>query len=500
MEPRTHSSPPAHHATVTGSLRRYYERGGVPLTERQHRVMRQLTGCRTGRYGSRTHLCEHCDHGQVTLNSCSNRHCPRCGDGRRAGWQDRMAEIALNCPYLHTVFTTPHELNAIHDLDEANTAAMIRLIFDCVVGSTKKVLAGHGIGKPGLVMTLHTWGQQMNRHVHVHVVLAAGGLSEDGQSWVALDLEEQALEELKAQLAVEYRTMYLRRLARRIKADKIRMPGGDDDPMPAARQLIEKLRAKNWIINLQASPERWKGSTGIVNYLADYVAGTAISDRRLLEDDGQYVTIAYKDYRCDNIRKTERMLGEEFETRFASHILPLHCKRVRYSGLFAPQGRSERLEHCRRLLPAFPATEDEQIWEVGAIQESHDDNDEDLPVDAVEEKQQARRELFTGEGNHRRTFPATCRICKRYMEQLFQIDGSMTMRILPWLVRVMQWLSGEIPAPPKRRPEGVPLALLEFVEDELRAEAKRQRAEAESQTSSDSSAALDASRPPPEAT
>ena len=192
------------------------------------------------------------------------------------------------------------------------------------------------------------------------------------------------------------------------------------------------------------------------------------------------------------------MLGKKLVVRFASHILPLHCKRIRYSGLFAPQGRNERLDHCRRLLPVLRATEDEDVSEAAGDQEVIQEQ-EGVPADAAEEKEQARRDLFLGEGNHRRTFPATCRHCKGYMESLFQIDGSMTMRILPWLLHVMQWLAGDLPTPPKHRPKGVPLALLEFVEDELRAEQTRKAAEADQQASGDSCAPLDTSRPPPEA-
>jgi len=271
---------------------------------------------------------------------------------------------------------------------------MIRLLFDCVSDTLSNVLGRHGIAKAGAVMTLHTWGQRMKRHVHVHVVLTAGGLSEDGEQWVPLQLEGkgledlQALENLKRELSTEYRTMYLRRLSRRVKSGKIRMPGVTDgsDPGPAVKELSGKLRRKRWIIDMQASPDRWKGSTGIVNYLASYVAGTAISDRRLVKDDGQKVTIKVKDYRT-GVRTTETMFGEELLKRFASHILPLHCKRIRYLGLFAPQRRKERLEHCQRLIAQWRGIPKQEAPE--AVEE------EQAPLD----QEQIRKALFIGEGN-----------------------------------------------------------------------------------------------------
>jgi hypothetical protein len=176
------------HGDVIRSLRRYYRPElACRMTAHQRRVIGQLIGCRSGRYGSRTHHCQRCDHGQITLNSCGNRHCTRCGDGRRSAWQDRMATIALPVSYLHDVFTTPHELNDVHDAHEANSRAMIQLLFDSAVATITKIFRKRfGIRTVAMVMTLHSWGQRMLRHVHVHIVLIAGGISVDGQRWISM--------------------------------------------------------------------------------------------------------------------------------------------------------------------------------------------------------------------------------------------------------------------------------------------------------------------------
>ncbi|MEX1027921.1 MAG: transposase [Candidatus Paceibacterota bacterium] len=164
---------------------------------------------------------------------------------------------------------------------------------------------------------------------------------------------------------------------------------------------------------------------GVDNYLASYVAGTAISDRRLVKDDGQKVTIKLKDYRTKR-RTTETMIGEELLKRFASHILPLHCKRIRYLGLFAPQRRRDRLDDCRRLIAQWRGVPEKEELEV--------DEEEQGPLD----QEQIRKELFIGEGNERRTFPATCRFCKGCMTPVDRIDGEKTMRLLPYLIVVMR--------------------------------------------------------------
>jgi hypothetical protein len=454
------------HGDVITSLRRYYRPELARwMTPHQRRVIEQLIGCRSGRYGSRSHYCQPCEHGQITLNSCGNRHCTRCGDGRRSAWRDRMAEIALPVSYLHDVFTTPHELNAVHDLSQANANAMIQLIFDSVIATIKKIFRKKfGIGMAAMVMTLHSWGQRMLRHVHVHVVLIAGGISIDGKKWIQLELDENALKQLKRELATEYRRTYLRRLRGRIKKGKIRMSG--DGSLEAADALIAKLKRKHWMVDLQASPKQWEGgSEGIINYLSSYVSGAAISDFRIEEDDGEYVTIRYKDYRQDSKPCTERMRGEEFVRRFVMHFLPPHCKRIRCAGFYAPQGRAEKLERARELIAELHGGELPAV-NCQAIECTDDD-----------QQAEARRELFIGEGKERKTFPATCCRCHRYMEPHGNIDGETTLRILPYLVAVMQWLSGKLPSPPQHRPPAVPCHLVLLIDREQRGQARRKKAE-----------------------
>ncbi|WP_162006840.1 IS91 family transposase [Roseimaritima sediminicola] len=496
---------------VVNVLRRHLVDSLPRLSTRQRRVLRQLSGCRRGSYGSRSHGCAACDHGHVTLNSCGNRHCPCCGDGRRDGWKVRMSEIALDVPYLHVVFTTPHELNAVHDLPgtrslpikptpathdllgppppktTSNDHELIRLLFDSAITSLKSVLAARGIDDVGAVMTLHTWGQRLNRHVHLHVVLIAGGIGTDSGSrketsvesdrWVSLPIDEASLRSLREELATVYRSQYTDRFRRRVKARKIRMPGVEPTDEPAqqlaAGELTKRLMDKSWIVDLQASPAQWSGSEGIVNYLASYVAGTAISDHRMVSDDDSGVTIKLKDYRTGE-RTTETMPGAEFVERFASHILPRHSRRIRYVGLFAPKGRHERLKACRRLIALHKHAGD-------ASQDQSAPAPADQLLTDTLSPEDERRALFTGEDNkHRGSYPARCRMCKRPMQPLEQIDGRLTLRILPYLVQLIAWLSGKTDGPPEKVPLLVPDHLRAFVAAELKAEQRRQQQATES--------------------
>jgi hypothetical protein len=239
-----------------------------------------------------------------------------------------------------------------------------------------------------------------------------------------------------------------------------------DGSLEAADALIAKLKRKHWMVDQQASPKQWEGgSEGIINYLSSYVSGAAISDFRIKEDDGQYVTISYKDYRRNCQVFTERMTGDEFVRRFVMHFLPPHCRRIRCAGFYAPQGRAVKLEEACRLIAEFHGGELPAV-NCKASQSSDD-----------EQQAEARRTLFIGEGKERKTFPATCCRCHRYMEPHGNIDGETTLRILPYLLCVMQWLVGKLPAPPQHRPLGVPCHLELLIDREQRGQARRHKAE-----------------------
>jgi hypothetical protein len=186
----------------------------------------------------------------------------------------------VQCEYQHLVFTLPHRLNpwlCTHTRDLYNL--LIRSVRDVLLNLHKK----HFDCQPGALLTLHTWGQQMKQHVHVHVILTGGGLSLDGQKWVPVD--HQAPQLSRESLAAEFKKMFLRRLR---EQGKRWLASQKDDANATARvaELLEALEKKTWVVNNQSPPPGKSGPEAVVNYLARYVAGVAISDSRIVGDDG----------------------------------------------------------------------------------------------------------------------------------------------------------------------------------------------------------------------
>lgn len=381
-------------------LRDFYK-----YTSRQaRRAIFRMQKCRTGRLGGHRMRCGTCGGEEVRINSCSLRSCSVCSGPKRTQWKQKVLQWALECDYLHEVFTLPHELNDLMFASDKNKVALFRQIMQCAI-DTLETIAERAFGcKVGLVVVLHTWGQQLKRHVHVHVIMSAGGLSLDGQSWVPIHVDDPAMR--PDALAAAFKKTYLRRTREKLKtglldpprdtesetaepyelrsADEVvldelveagikkfgeKITAGTESPAepetPIAEpsvtnlladakvvQLLRRIEAKDWVVDVKPTPPEYRGAEGIVNYLAGYISGAAIGDSRILSDDGTTVTIRFKDYK--NQRAGELSLrGEKLVRRLTDHILPKGVRRVRYAGLFGPAGRCGRLDHCRLLLLAY---------------------------------------------------------------------------------------------------------------------------------------------------
>jgi hypothetical protein len=257
-----------------------------------------------------------------------------------------MLEWMLPIPYFHLVFTVPHTLEAL-------MLAHRGLLYDLLFASAAKALqqmAAEKLGlEPGFVMVPHSWGQEMEHHPHLHCVCTGGGLSLDGQRWVStpatyfLDVVE---------LGRRFRHEFLRGLDELWGAGKLPFTGklAKWNNPDAWRQLLETEGTRDWVVNCQPPPKDCPDASAALKYLARYVVGAAISDRRILADDGRNVTIAIKNYRREGRPETRRLTGEEFVRRFLLHILPKGFVRVRYYGLLAHPRRADRLRQCRELL------------------------------------------------------------------------------------------------------------------------------------------------------
>ena len=264
----------------------------------------------------------------------------------RAAWTEALLRWALPIDYLHIVFTLPHEFIP---LGMANERTMYRLLFAAARTTLAELAKTHHAVRLGYVLVLHTWGQRMNLHVHVHCLVTTGGLTMDGSAWVPLNIESAAFD--KTALTARFRQNYLDGLRRLFRRQKLSMPGSMAHVVdePSLERWLRPVLAKTWQINVQPPPNACDGPSALVKYLARYVVGTAIRDKRILRYDGRCVVIGIKNYRTGNYEE-RRMTGDEFVGRFTYHILPRYFQRVRYCGIFAVPKRAEYLPICRAKL------------------------------------------------------------------------------------------------------------------------------------------------------
>ena len=310
----------------------------------QCRALRAIERCRTAALGGQISQCDHCGATRYVYHSCRNRHCPKCQTLAKERWlAARRAEL-LPVPYFHLVFTLPHELNA---LAQGNPRAIYELLF----AATSATLLEFGRnprwagGEIAATLVLHTWGQTLTQHLHVHALLAGGALGPDGQwiaTWRGFLFPVQALSQV-------FRGKFLHALLGAFAQDRLRF-GGSTTALaePAARRaLLATLRAKPWVVYAKhtlAGPEQ------VLDYLGRYVQRVAISNERLLGLDQGSVRFAWRDRAQANRRKTMRLPAGQFLERFLLHVLPQGFMRIRHYGLLANRHKRKRLAQARAAL------------------------------------------------------------------------------------------------------------------------------------------------------
>ena len=321
------------------------------------RTLRSLAACRTAALGGHATRCTHCQVVHYHYHSCGNRHCPACGGAKRAAWLEKRRSELLPVPYFHLVFTLPHELSA---LALGNRQVLYGLLFDAAAQTLLKIGADpkHLGARLGALMVLHTWGQQLEHHAHVHAVVPGGGLSQDGTRW--LSCRPNFLAPVKV-LGRVFRGKYLEGLRQAYVTGRLQFGGSTADLADATRwrAFLQPLYAKDWVVYAK---KPFGGPEQVLKYLTAYTHRVALSNRRLVamtpsplggEGRGEgTVTLSYKDY-ADGCRRKELTLqAVEFLRRFALHIVPKGFVRVRHYGLLAHRDRGVRLAKCRALLAA----------------------------------------------------------------------------------------------------------------------------------------------------
>lgn len=330
-----------------GPAWRRAEKGHLNLS--QLKVMSAIEQCRTSALGGHVLHCDHCHTQEISYNSCRNRHCPKCQAKAAQRWLEARQADLLPVEYYHVVFTLPAPISAIA---YSNKAAIYRLLFDVAAETLLTIAADpKRLGaRIGATLVLHTWGSAMTHHPHVHGIVPGGGLSPDGERWVACRrgffLPVRVLSRL-------FRRRFVEELEKLHRAGQLRFFGDDARLADAVvfAQWLAPLRTSEWVVYAKRP---FAGPQAVLAYLSRYTHRVAISNRRLIRVDEQGVTFRWKDYRIKGRtrQKTMTLSPDEFMRRFLLHVLPSGFHRIRHYGLLANAGRRRHLACVRDLLNA----------------------------------------------------------------------------------------------------------------------------------------------------
>jgi hypothetical protein len=307
------------------------------LPQRKQRLLQRMALCRTGALGMTWWECSECGYATSVPLACGDRHCPSCQAGRSQQWLQNQTRALLPVPYFHVVFTLPREL---HALLRRNQETLYALLFESAAESLLEFASQRLKGTPGITAVLHTWGQRLNYHPHLHCIVTGGALSVDGQTWTGTKTKRYLFPE--APLAALFRGKFLAGL--RDREAQLDWPGGTS--FAALRELYKEP----WHIYLKRP---FGGPQQALAYLANYTHRVAISNGRLQAINPQAGTVRfrYRDYADASRIKSEELPGVKFLLRFCQHLLPRGFTRIRHYGLLANNRRKRDIAQARlRLL------------------------------------------------------------------------------------------------------------------------------------------------------
>ena len=334
---------------------RFLDRYRSSFDFQQLKAFRAIQRCRTAALGGHRDACPRCGYQAISYNSCRNRHCPKCQAQARERWITARERELLDTSYFHVVFTVPHELNVL-------ALQNPRLFYDLLFTTTAQTLLEiasdpkHLGAQIGVIAILHTWGQNLLLHPHIHCVIPAGGLSPDHRRWVrpgyAFFLPVKVLSRV-------FRGKFLAALKRLHRGKKLQCAGPAAtlaDPRQFAK-LLRRLHRHDWVV--YAKPA-FGGPMQVLRYLGRYTHRVAISNHRLLAFDQQRVTFRWKDYARGGKQGQMTLTATEFLRRFFLHVLPKGFVRIRHFGFLANRFRASRLALSRQLL-ASPSVTEERV-------------------------------------------------------------------------------------------------------------------------------------------
>lgn len=314
------------------------------------KVLSKLRDCRTATMGYHLHKCDNpdCNHVHYQYHGCRNRHCPTCNWLKQEEWMEARMNELLPVKYFHVVFTLAHELNSIA---LGNRIAFFNLLFDCAsaclinLAKDPKWLGA----TPSITAILHTWGQQLTFHPHIHCIVSGGGV-DNNLNWCNLKKKsEKGFLFPYPVMEEKFKKMFLQKLSRLIKNDIVKLPDSTN-----WQELRKTLESKEWIVYAK-SP--MGNAAQVVEYLARYSHKVAISNHRITSIEDDRVNFRYKDYADDGKTKSMSLTHDEFIRRFREHILPKYFVKMRHYGILTNRNRRKRVNAilAKMKLPLHPA-------------------------------------------------------------------------------------------------------------------------------------------------
>jgi ribosome modulation factor len=330
----------------------FIERNRLHLGWQQLKVLRAIERCRTAALGGHLDRCTQCGYRAISFYSCRNRHCPKCQTNARNQWLAARQQELLSVPYWHVVFTLPHELAA---LALQNKKTIYNLLFQTSAATLLEIAAdpAHLGAEIGFLSVLHTWGQNLQAHPHIHCVVPAGGLSPDHTHWI--DARTSFLLPVKV-LSRVFRGKFVSGLNRLFRRHKLSFFGNLQQwsDSRAFRAFLRSLFRQDWVVYAKRP---FGGPEHVLQYLARYTHRVAISNHRLVSFADGHVTFRWKDYAHGNKQRMMTLNTDEFLRRFLLHVLPRGFIRIRHFGFLAARRRGNLVPLCRTLLqPRQPSS------------------------------------------------------------------------------------------------------------------------------------------------
>jgi hypothetical protein len=282
------------------------------------RVLNALQICRTNALGGHKEKCDHCQKVRISYNSCRNRHCPKCQSSKQAFWIEDVSKRIIDTKYFHIVFTVPEQLNTICLLDSKK---FYSILFTSVWQSLRTFGYTHYGVESGALAILHTWGQNLSLHPHIHCLVPAAGIDLLG-NMKKISKKGRYLYPVE-KLSIEFRRNMMKRLKKQLNLN---------NQLSKYQSLIDKAWSKDWIVFCEPS---FADADRVIKYLGQYTHRVAISNHRIQNIDQKYVSFFFKDYADGGKRKLTRLAGIEFLRRFCIHILPKGFVKVRYYGVLS---------------------------------------------------------------------------------------------------------------------------------------------------------------------